>query len=269
VFKGLIEESEGDPSLMQELWSVLSGLSAAEVFAREDLFVPILKQPFEKLLGAGAAQPYPAVSGEGIQFLNDAGSLLRDAKRDMAEALETARLLRENVSRLHMPKSTDLGDYGKWESFYVKHLAPLPLLKEKLHEGLTRMQILPPSFLKEEERAFKETISAVHRAFSGFYGESLPAWEKGDGAKPFMIEDMPLILSKKRGGAGSQSPALCTFGRHAMGSLGTDQRKDIRQDGPCFPRGPGRTLVGQQAHGYGSPDAAPETLFWGCGDEHQ
>ena len=51
--------------------------------------------------------------------------------------------------------------------------------------------------MKEEEKAVAGKLHEITQSFRRFYRHSLPAWEKGEGPRPMMIQDMPSILSKK------------------------------------------------------------------------
>lgn len=80
-----------------------------------------------------------------------------------------------------------------------KTFPPLPFLKEKFHEKSTRIETVLPPYLKVEEKAVATKIHEVSENFSGFYRHHLPLWEKDEGPRPVMIEDIPVLLSKKRG----------------------------------------------------------------------
>ncbi len=47
--------------------------------------------------------------------------------------------------------------------------------------------------------AGSSTRIEIAQDFGRFYRDALPLWEKGEGPRPMMIQDMPSILSKKRG----------------------------------------------------------------------
>ena len=61
-----------------------------------------------------------------------------------------------------------------------------------------RSGIRKPPFLKQEERSLGKRVDQVVEDFRGFYQESSPVWEKGEGPRPLMIEDIPALVSRKR-----------------------------------------------------------------------
>ena len=127
------------------------------------------------------------------------GSIFRGQKSEMVEALRTHHLLREKNSALKAPRDAGHEAFPQWEHLFIQTLATLPFLKEKLHEKLGRIGTEVPPFLKKEEKAVAGKLDQFAQDFGRFYRNALPLWEKGEGPRPMMIQDIPSILSKKRG----------------------------------------------------------------------
>jgi len=127
------------------------------------------------------------------------GSIFQGRKFEMVEALKTHHLLRERDSTLKAPKDSGPEAFTQWEHLFIQTLSTLPFLKEKLHGELERIGTEVPPFLKKEEKAVAGKLHAIAQNFSRFYRNALPFWEKGEGPRPMMIQDIPSILSKKRG----------------------------------------------------------------------
>ncbi len=105
----------------------------------------------------------------------------------------------EKKSALKAPKDSGPESFGRWESLFVQSLSPLHLLKERLNEKLERIGTALPPFLKQEEKAVADKLQDISEGFCRFYQHALPFWEKGEGQRPMMIQDIPAILAKKRG----------------------------------------------------------------------
>ncbi len=106
--------------------------------------------------------------------------------------------LKSVLTCLSGPEASGPESFSRWESLVIKGLSPLPYLKEGLYEMLKRINLSPPPFLKQEVNSFNQRFQEVTRAFTRFYRQALPLWERGEGPRPLMIQDIPWLLSKKR-----------------------------------------------------------------------
>jgi len=116
----------------------------------------------------------------------------------MIDVLQTYELYRAKGTGLESPKDIPPEKFARWESLFVGRLSPLTALREKLRESLAKTGIRTPPFLKEEERNLEMIIDRVVEEFKAFYRKALPVWERGEGLRPMMIEDIPALVSKKR-----------------------------------------------------------------------
>jgi hypothetical protein len=197
LFESLVSHAEEDPGIMQTLWSILASTSPIEIFKRESIFAVILKESFERVIGGRPGEE------ELSQLLRASETVkghqrFEERKEEMVDVLKTYRLFRGKGSNLKWPKDIGPEKYLLWEKAYVENISPLPALKEDLREALSRSGIRKLPFLKEEEKILAKTLEQLSEDFGDFYRESLPFWERGGGSRPMMIEDIPVMLSKKR-----------------------------------------------------------------------
>ena len=122
------------------------------------------------------------------------GSIFQGRRFEMVEALKTHHLLRERNSALKAPKDAGPEAFTKWENLFIQTVSSLHFLKEKLYERLGRIGTEVPPFLKKEEKAVAGKLDQFAQDFGRFYRDALPTWEKGEGPRPLMIQDMPSIL---------------------------------------------------------------------------
>ncbi|MBA7616441.1 hypothetical protein ES703_23737 [subsurface metagenome] len=199
VFDSLASQVEEDPSFIQTLWAALPSMSPAEIFKKESIFPLVLKEAFERLL---CGKP-EKLDIEGLMESMDSksveGSIFQGRKSEMVGALRTHHLLRERDSALKAPRDAGPEAFSQWEHLFIQTLSTLPFLKEKLHARLERIGTEVPPFLKKEEKTVAGKLHEFAQHFSRFYRDALPTWEKGEGSRPMMIQDIPSILSKKRG----------------------------------------------------------------------
>jgi len=199
LFERLILQVEEDASLIQALWSSISSASPREVFERESILAPVIKEAFERLL---CREPEKLEPGQWASAeIEEPGvpSLFVERKKEMVAGLEALRRFKEKVSALNPPGEVGPAAFSRWESVFLHHLSPIPSLREALRQTLERIGTEIPPFVRMQERAVKEKMGEVTQAFVEFYHRSLPAWESGEGPRPMMIEDIPFILTKKRG----------------------------------------------------------------------
>ncbi len=199
VFDSLASQVEEDSSFIQTLWATLPSMSPAEIFEKESTFTLILKEAFERLLcGKPERLDLPGLM-ESMDDKSVEGSIFQGRRFEMVEGLKTYRLLREKNSALKAPKDAGPEAFTQWEHLFIQTLSTLPFLKEKLYEKLGRIGTEVPPFLKKEEKAVAGKLDQFAQDFGRFYRDALPTWEKGEGPRPMMIQDIPSILSKKRG----------------------------------------------------------------------
>jgi energy-coupling factor transporter ATP-binding protein EcfA2 len=198
IFDSLASQAE-DTSLIQTLWAALPSLSPAEIFKEESMFPLVLKEAFERLLCSKAERLDLPELVESTESKSMDGSIFQGRKSDMVEALKAHHLIREKGSGLKAPMDTGPESFAPWEGLFIQTMSSLPFLKEKLHEKLERIGTEVPPFLREEERAMAERLHEITEDFVRFYRHALPVWEKGEGPRPLMIQDIPSLLSKKRG----------------------------------------------------------------------
>ena len=199
VFDSLTSEIEENMAFIQELWSVLSFISPADVFSRESVFALILKEAFERLLCTDTGKA-------DLQGLMDAAdlepgkySLFREKKDEMLDALKTYYLFKEKGSALISNTQAGPKAFSRWESQYIKNISPVPSLAARLNTQLKQIGTRVPNFLKQEKKAIMVKLKDITLDFKEFYQSALPFWEKDEGLRPLMIQDIPTILSKKRG----------------------------------------------------------------------
>jgi hypothetical protein len=68
-----------------------------------------------------------------------------------------------------------------------------------LRKQLRKIGLDLPPLLVEEEQTTDRKLCEFTARFKLFYRQALPIWEAGRGSRPALIEDVPLLISKKRG----------------------------------------------------------------------
>jgi Family of unknown function (DUF6079) len=198
LFESLVRDSEDDSSFTQSLWACLASSSAEEIFMGEKIFPGVLREAFERLLSlspkSGSAQPAIADAGT-VQ----AGDAFAERRAEMVSALEEHRLWSEKQALLQRPKSMESAGMDRWESFFVQAVSPVPWLVESLKGRLARIGMPAPPFMRDKEKEAGRILSELNRDFSRFYEQALPAWEQEGKPRPVMIQDIPYLLSRKRG----------------------------------------------------------------------
>ena len=198
LFESLVRDSEEDSSFTQSLWSCLASSSAEEIFIGEKIFPSILREAFERLLSLlpknESAQA--AIAEAGVE---EGGDALAERRAEMLSALEEHRLWSEKQALLQKPKSMEGAGFDRWESFFVQAMSLLPWLVESLKGRLARIGMTAPPFIREKEKEAGRLLSERNRDFSHFYEKALPAWDESGKPRPAMIQDIPSLLSKKRG----------------------------------------------------------------------
>jgi hypothetical protein len=198
LFESLVRDTEEDLSFTQSLWSCLASSSAEEIFMGEKIFPSIMQEAFERLLSLlpKNGSPHAAMAAAGAEAGGDA---LDERRAEMLSAIEEHRLWNEKQALLQKPKNIEGAGFERWESFYVQAMSMVPWLVESLKGRLTRIGMPPPPFIREKEKEADRLISELNRIFSRFYEKALPAWQEKEKPRPVMIQDVPRMLSKKRG----------------------------------------------------------------------
>ncbi len=198
LFASVMTHLEEDGDFIQTLWSSLPDISPTEIFKRESILFPVLKEAFERIMGGK-----PTKKDLHDLLREDNGSvrghaLFEERKRETVRVLETCLQFLEKGSGLDTPGDLPSEKFSRWESLFIKKLSPLPALMEKLRQTLKRTGIPFPPFLKLQEKDVGTKLGEIVEDFRIFYGRSCPLWEKGEGAGPVMIENIPGLISKKR-----------------------------------------------------------------------
>ena len=199
LFDALVSQVEEDISFILALWTFLSHISPEQIFQQESLLSVILKEAFDRILcekpekkKLEKAMP----SGEDVKVQS---VLFSEKKDEMLRALDTCNLVREKGSALRSVKEVGPEDYSRWESSYVSEFSQTPYLHEKLQAQLKHIGSEIPPFIKKEIASGTKRLNDVTEQFRQFYRASLPIWEGRSGTHPTMIQDIPSILTRKRG----------------------------------------------------------------------
>lgn len=199
IFETLVRESEEDASFTESLWSCLASSSVEKIFSGEKIFPSILREAFERLLSLSPrnenGQPAMDEAGTG----DAAEGLLHERRAEMVSALEEHRIWSEKQALLQKTKSMKHAGFERWESFFVQAMSPVPWLVESLKDRLARVGMSAPPFMREKEKDTGRTLSEFSKEFASFYEQTLPAWEEDGKPRPAMIQDIPGLVSKKRG----------------------------------------------------------------------
>jgi len=199
LFEALVRAAEEDTSFTQTLWSNLSSMPPAEIFSKESIFPAILREAFERLLGTDQAESRPPESLKSDDRKPDAGPAFLERREEMISALKNYDLFRQKRALLKRPKSGGPAAFQRWESVFIQAMSPIPCLCEDLFGQLKRIGTPVPPFLRKEKKEALTKLDDMAKDFSEFYQNALPVWEKEEGQRPMMIEDIPFLLSKKRG----------------------------------------------------------------------
>lgn len=198
LFETVVFGIEEDPAFVQGLWSLLSAVSPDEVFEKESVFTFVLKEAFERLLCQGADLEVSGALHEAEAIRGGDRTLLEQRREDMQEALSLFHLFRKKSKALKLPQRKEPEDFSRWEPVFVKSVAPLPSLKGRLNEKLRSIGTDLPPFLVQEEQATERKLHEFTEGFRHFYRQALSVWEKSQGPRPTLIEDIPFLLPKKR-----------------------------------------------------------------------
>ncbi|MCK4728529.1 MAG: hypothetical protein KAT27_06380, partial [Desulfobacterales bacterium] len=236
IFEALVRAAEEDTSFTQGLWSNLSSMPPREIFSKESIFPAILREAFQRLLGTDTpiptspaqreaaattetlpleARPGATAAKQALPFekqvwargggqgggdtMPHAGPVFLERKKEMVSALQNYHLFKQKRDLLKTPKSSGPTPFRKWESIFVQAMSPIPYVCQELYAQLDRIGTPVAPFLRKEVKEAQRKLDDMAKDFSEFYQSALPEWEKEDGQRPVMIQDIPFLLSKKRG----------------------------------------------------------------------
>ena len=81
----------------------------------------------------------------------------------------------------------------------MKAMSPTPSLLDVLERQLARIGTPMPPFLRKEKQEVHRTLAQINKLYAEFYRKALPIWQKDEAPRPTMIQDIPFLLSRKRG----------------------------------------------------------------------
>ena len=198
----LIQDFETDGALLKTLWAALAERSPQEVFSREKVLVPVLKEAFERVF----LERLQSTTGNAVAPETEPGGetpggrhRLQEVRAAMSGALKMLGLLRETSRSVRGALTAEREGVASWEGFYTRHLGRLPWLREQLAELLQRCGVAPPAELGKETRLLSQTIREAGEQFKRYYLPSLTRWEAGESGGPLTIGDIPALLARKRG----------------------------------------------------------------------
>ena len=200
LFESLVWQTEEDTSFIQILWSLLPHVTPEQIFAQESVLPVIIKEAFERILSDMPGKEDLEAVIRSREAINKTGGLFKERSDEMLLALETCGLVREKGNHaLKAVENAGPDDFNRWETLFIRDIAPIPSLHEDLHARLKNIGSEVPRFLTKEMMSAIKRLDDVTGQFRQFYRESLQVWEKGTGPRPMMIQDIPAILTKKRG----------------------------------------------------------------------
>ena len=199
LFDVIVLETEREESTILELWKLLSGKKALDIFRIEAIFPSILREAFERLLASpeeerGPLELSPRESGDLPP--RTPGFLAKQA--EMAQSLSNYSTLRQKLSALKRREANPPQDFQKWESLYLQHVSPLFFLSATFPSQVQRLEVPLPSPAREHLANAERLREAMNRSFSEFYRRALPGWEAGEEKRPKMIEDIPSLALRKQ-----------------------------------------------------------------------
>jgi len=199
LFDSLVSQFEPDPAIIQTLWSLIPSASPEEIFQKETVLPGILKQAFERILGAEQKNEAPPTPPQPGPENTKATSAFQEHKALMEKALAACSELQGNAEILKGLASTNQGNFQRWEILYLDRIASLPFLMSDLHDVLERLSVTTQPFLRKHEIRIKEKLRNISDSFGRFCQEHMKEWESSDDNRPLMVQDVPFLLRKKRG----------------------------------------------------------------------
>jgi hypothetical protein len=207
LFETIIQDVEREEGTFPEVWKLLDGRSAIDIFRQESFFPSVLKESFERLLGDRAAEKeIVSLSPSPDSQRSPGSSGVAARQREMIETLRNYGALQRNVQSLKRRDAGPPQDFQKWEFFYVRHLSPLPFLLTSFPQKVQRMEFTLPPPAREQLAQGEALCRSLSETFSKFFRQALPLWEAGVDKKPLMVEDLPsLTFSKTRSRQGIET----------------------------------------------------------------
>ncbi len=194
LLERIVQEVEESGGISSEVSRLLKGEKALDIFCQETLFPSILRETFERLLisseeerGRGRITP-----SENPNLPPKTSGFIRK-QTEMVMALKDYDTLCQKLITLKRKQSHPPQDVQKWETLYLQHLSPLSFLLATLPPRIERMEISLPIPVKDRLEQANQLCHLLSEAFSQFYIEALPLWERGEGKRPKMIEDLEKI----------------------------------------------------------------------------
>ncbi len=191
LFERMVQEVEETGGVYPEVMRLLEGEKAGDIFCRERIFPSILRETFERLLAAPEEEMRAGriIPIENPKLPPRAPGLMKK-QTEMVNLLKDDDRLRQKLLALKKRQAHAPQDFQKWESLYVQNLSPLSFLLATLPTRIERMEIGLPLPVKDRLEQAEDLCRHFSEAFSQFYREVLPLWERGEVKKPKMIEDL-------------------------------------------------------------------------------
>jgi hypothetical protein len=191
LFERVVQEVEEAGGIFPEVSRLLEGEKAVDIFCRETVFPSILREVFERLLGAPeeekegrmiAPSEDPKLSSRTLGFIKK--------QTEMVNALKDYDTFRQKLFTIKRRQTNPPPDFQKWESLYVQHLSPLSFLLATFPSRVERMEISLPLPAKDRLEQAEDLSQRFSEKFSEFYRKVLPLWGAGEAKRPKMIEDL-------------------------------------------------------------------------------
>jgi hypothetical protein len=191
LFEEIIEEAEKEEGFPERAWRLLDGEKPLQVFSRENIFVSILREAFERLLALPEEEKtIGRLSPETTSPSPPGSSDFHSRRTRLVQALKDYEIIRQKTQILKRRESTPPQDFPKWEAFYLQHLSPLIYLLASFPGRLERTGIGLPALVRERLVENSRGCRLLFEQFAGFYQRSLPFWERGEMKRPTMVEDL-------------------------------------------------------------------------------
>ncbi|MFB3884745.1 MAG: DUF6079 family protein [Thermodesulfobacteriota bacterium] len=190
LFDRIVQEVEEAGGIFPEVSRLLEGEKAVDIFCRETVFPSILREVFERLLGAPEEEKElrmatpsedPKLSSRTLGFIKK--------QTEMVNTLKDYVTFRQKLFTIKRRQTNPPLDFQKWESLYLQHLSPLSFLLATFPSRVERMEISFPLPARDRLEQAEDLSHHFSEKFSEFYRNVLPLWEAGEVKRPKMIED--------------------------------------------------------------------------------
>jgi hypothetical protein len=191
LFERVVLEVEEAGEIFPEVSRLLEGEKAVDIFCRETVFPSILREMFERLLGAPEEEKEGGtVTPSEDPKLPSKTSGFTKKQTDMVNALKDYDTFRQKLFTLKRRQTNPPQDFQRWESLYTQHLSRLSFLLATFPSRVERMEISLPLPAKDRLEQAEDLSHHFSQKFSEFYRNVLPSWEAGEAKRPKMIEDL-------------------------------------------------------------------------------